>query len=156
MRTQWSRLLSSMLVAVVGISLVTGCTDLGVGRKCVNPVDAGVTGVQLSSPALECPSRLCLLNQGQNGAPDRSVCTATCATVDDCVGAVQGDAMKGLCGTEGFVCAVATVAGPFCCKKICICKSDLIMGVNQDTNGAVMVPPSCQPNSGSSCANIGK
>ena len=46
----------------------------------------------------------------------------------------------------GFTCAVATQAGPFCCKKLCICKSDLVEGVNVDPDGGTIIPFSCDPN----------
>ena len=44
---------------------------------------------------------------------------------------------------EGFACAVATQAGPFCCKKLCICKGDLVEGTNVDPDGGTMIPFSC-------------
>src|SRR6185436_17766352 len=49
------------------------------GRACASGVATGGETV-VASPALDCPSRLCL--HVQNVAPDD--CTATCATAGDC------------------------------------------------------------------------
>ena len=126
------------------------CSDQGIGRKCVNPTDAGISGVQIVSPALECQSRLCFLNE----SPARTICTATCDTDEDCESGVTSKAGgDGLCPSK-FVCAVATVAGPFCCKKICLCQDDLMKGYNADDTGAPTTPSSCKPNSGSTCINL--
>jgi hypothetical protein len=148
-----TRLRTLSLTAALAVLLVAvaGCTDEGIGRKCINPNETGaVTGTQIVSPALECHSRLCFLNE----SPLRSVCTTSCETDDDCAGGVidPAGADKGYCGSK-FVCAIATVAGPFCCKRLCVCKEDLQKGVNLDDNGQVTVPPSCRAGSGSSCAN---
>ena len=49
---------------------------------------------------------------------------------------------KGGC-KEGFVCAVATQSGPFCCKKVCVCRGDLVEGTNVDPDGGTIIPFSC-------------
>ncbi len=55
-------MLCAVLAGLIG-AVVVACNVNAIGRPCVNPVgaDAGVPGTQISSPALECPSRLCLL-----------------------------------------------------------------------------------------------
>jgi hypothetical protein len=127
-------------LAVVLFVGVTGCTDNGIGRKCINDnADAGGgQGTLLSSPALECPSRLCLIQS----STARATCTIPCATDDDCKDAVTGSASDGLCDTN-FVCAVATVVGSFKCKSICICKGDLQCGFNSDAAGNPIIPLTC-------------
>jgi len=140
-------LLCALVAGVVGAGLFA-CNPNSIGRPCVNPGGQAVLGTQVSSPALECPSRLCLLqppnaSSGQTGAQSadggtyRATCTAECQHDNDC------DAeTKSLC-KEGFACAVATQAGPFCCKKLCICKGALVEGVNVDPDGGTIIPFSC-------------
>jgi hypothetical protein len=125
-----------MLFAVAA----TGCTDNGIGRKCISTIGDGGAGqgTQLSSPALECPTRLCLI---QN-ATARATCTMPCTTDDDCKDAITGSASDGLCDTN-FVCAIATVVGSFACKSICICKGDLTCGFNSDSMGNTTIPQPC-------------
>ncbi|MSP59382.1 MAG: hypothetical protein EXR72_03395 [Myxococcales bacterium] len=135
MRAFLPALLAAALAAV-------GCTDNGVGRKCINPSDAGIQGTAVASPALECPTRLCLLQGEIGGAITRSTCTAECQTDEDCQNAVSGSAKEQLCN-GGFVCAVSAVAGSFKCKKFCVCKEDLRCGFNSDLDGGVITPSSC-------------
>ena len=112
-------------------------------RPCINPSGQPVTSTQVSSPALECPSRICLLqppngssSATQDGGTFRAMCTDLCQQDSDC------DSETIYC-KAGSVCAVATDTGPFCCKKLCICKSDLVIGVNMDADGGTMIPFSC-------------
>jgi hypothetical protein len=140
-----------LVQALLGVMAVAaGCTDNGIGRKCLQPVDqngmpVAITGTAVSSPALECPTRLCLL-YGQGTSIDRSVCTASCTVNDDCASATISAAgtSDGTCTTK-FVCAVATVTGgdAIKCKKFCVCQDDLKCGFNKDENGAPITPPSC-------------
>ena len=140
-------LLCALVAGVVGAALFA-CNPNSIGRPCVNPGGQPVLGTQISSPALECPSRLCLLQppnestgesgQGSDGGTFRATCTATCEHNSDC------DAETKAYCKEGFACAVATTAGPFCCKKLCICKTDLIQGVNVDADGGIEVPFACE------------
>ena len=152
-------LLCALVAGVVGAGLFA-CNPNSIGRPCVNPGGQAVLGTQISSPALECPSRLCLLQppnastgqtgQGSDGGTFRATCTATCNNDGDC------DAeTKEFC-KAGFNCAVATQAGPFCCKKVCICKSDLVEGVNVDPDGGTVIPFSCDPkqNPTPTCPNV--
>ena len=140
--------LCALVATVVGIGFFA-CNPNSIGRPCVNAAGSVPAGTQVSSPALECPSRLCLIQppSTSTGAPDgglaRSTCTAECENNDDCEAET-----KALCKTADgkpsrFVCAVAVQAGPFCCRKLCICKEDLVAGVNMDVDGGVMTPFSC-------------
>ena len=131
------------LLAVVVIT--AGCTDNGVGRKCINPSgDGGILGTAVSSPALECPSRLCLLQGTGGGTPNRATCTIKCATNDDCAGAsISAMGMNDGTCSSSFVCAVAAVAGAFKCQMMCICHEDLKCGYNSDADGGVITPSAC-------------
>jgi hypothetical protein len=86
---------------------------LDVGRPCINPTSGAPLGTQISSPALECESRLCLIQP-----TPRATCTANCVEDADC-----GAANLSQCAA-GFVCAVALDTGPFRCQRLCVCKDD--------------------------------
>jgi hypothetical protein len=88
--------------------------------------------------------------QGSDGGTFRATCTAECQHDSDC------DAETKMFCKEGFACAVATQAGPFCCKKLCICKGDLVEGVNVDPDGGTIIPFSCDPkqNPNPTCPNV--
>lgn len=147
-----SFLLMSVVAAVATFIFAAGCDELGVGERCIGASDAAVTGTQIESPALDCPQRLCLKVE-TTGTP-RSTCTATCGSNGDCSGATMGPDTEGMCNSK-FVCAVPTVAGPFCCRKMCICRDDLTPGLNQDPiDGGVIQPAACQTGSISTCPNI--
>jgi hypothetical protein len=146
----------AVIAAVVGLG-VYGCNPNSIGRPCVNPAGSAPLGTQVSSPALECPSRLCLLqplnagnDAGTQGA--RATCTASCDTNDDCDPETTSQCHS------GFVCAVAVQAGNFCCRKLCICREDLVQGVNVNVDGGVITPFSCDPklNPMPTCPNVHK
>ncbi len=139
--------LSAALTGLSGIGLMA-CNPNSIGRPCINPAGTGATGSssQIESPALECPSRLCLLtaniqasNAGDGGSGIGGVCTARCDTNDDC----QAETTA-YC-SAGFVCAVAASTGPFKCDKICICKTDLDPTFNSppQVDGGVVPPCAC-------------
>jgi hypothetical protein len=108
----------------------------------------------VSSPALECPSRLCLLQQlhGTSAAIAdggfRATCTAECKSDKDCNADPTYNDTSGqnkYC-SSGFVCAVAVTTGPFRCRNLCVCRDDLIAGQNQDPlDGGTIVPCACSP-----------
>jgi hypothetical protein len=129
------------------VLFVAACTDNGVGRKCIIDnnqfADAGVSTL-LSSPALECPTRLCLVEAPHPGTTDplRATCTSTCQSDQDCMDAVAGNSSDGLCSTD-FVCAVATTVGASKCRTFCVCNSDLVCGFNADQNGKAITPQAC-------------
>src|SRR5437016_4089749 len=151
----------ALVAGVVGAGFFA-CNPNSIGRPCVNPGGQVVKGTQLSSPALECPSRLCLLQpsnastgnvsgqQPTDGGTFRATCTAECQHDNDC-----NAETKEFCN-EGYVCAVAVVSGPFCCKKLCICRGDLVQGLNVDPDGGTFTPFSCDPklNPTPTCPNV--
>lgn len=142
--------LCALMGVVVGGTLFA-CNPNSIGRPCVNPGGQAVQGVQVASPALECPSRLCLIQPNNAGSGNTSTgddggtatqnyhatCTASCETNSDC----EAETKEGC--KAGFVCAVATQGGPFCCKKLCVCKTDLVEGTNVDVDGGIMKPLAC-------------
>src|SRR2546430_13075598 len=85
----------ALVAGVVGAGLFA-CNPNSIGRPCVNPGGQAVNGTQVSSPALECPSRLCLLQpanastgqtgqtQGGDGGTFRATCTAEGQHDNDC------------------------------------------------------------------------
>jgi hypothetical protein len=139
-------LLCALVAAIVGIAMFA-CNPNSIGRPCINPGGQAVRGVQISSPALECPSRLCLLQpanassgnigQGTDGGVFRATCTALCGSDSDC------DPETNKYCKEGFACAVASDVGPFCCRKMCICRADLQQGTNVDPDGGTILPFGC-------------
>jgi hypothetical protein len=148
-------LLCALISVVVGAALFA-CNPNSIGRPCVNPGGQTVAGVQISSPALECPSRLCLIEPagassgnvtGSDDGGFRATCTATCDHDNDC------DAETKARCPSGFVCAVATQVGPFCCKKVCICKDDLSSS-NSDPDGGTKIPTACMPGNNPNCPNV--
>lgn len=133
------------LSILVGVGFVA-CNNLAIGRECVNPTGTAVIATQISSPALECPSRLCMLQpppanqENPDGGDDslaRRTCTAFCSSDDDC----QAETKKSC--KEGFVCAVPLTTGSFRCRKMCVCKADLVEGTNSADGGAI-TPASCE------------
>jgi hypothetical protein len=157
-------LLCALVGLVVGVGLLA-CNPNSIGRPCVNPTNAAPLGTQISSPALECPSRLCLIQPGNSseittgqdgGANARSTCTAGCESNDDCDAETRALCKDSSGVTHNYVCAVATTTGPFCCKKVCICPLDLVVGVNTSPDGGVVTPYACDKsvNKNITCANI--
>jgi len=144
-------LLCALVAGVVGAGLFA-CNPNSIGRPCVNPAGS----------AVECPSRLCLLqppnassgNAGMtaDGGTFRATCTAGCEHDSDC------DPETTMYCKEGFACAVATQTGPFCCKKLCVCRGDLVEGTNVNADGGTIIPFSCDPkqNPMPTCPNVKK
>lgn len=156
-----TRLGSVFMALAMGVVFVA-CNNPAIGRECVNPTRSTVIATQISAPALECPARLCLLQplpsgEGMDTAatdlgtepPARRTCTAFCSADDDC-----DPETKAQC-PGGFVCAVATQSGSYCCRKMCICKADLVEGVNA-ADGGVATPWSCDKvnNPNTTCKNL--
>ena len=119
------------LMVAFAVSLGLGCAENPVGRICTIGVDAAAENQNIvASPALECQSRTCLHVQGTS--PD--LCTAECGSDSDC------DADKATPCDEGFACVVPVVVGPFCCKKMCVCKKYLVI-----PDGGIPTPAACDP-----------
>ncbi len=146
------RVASPALVAIAATLALLGsaCSENPVGRKCFIGADAGSASESIiASPALECPSRTCLHVPLQRELPEKSeysdLCTAECTDDDNCDRVPESP-----CQT-GFTCAIPVVVGPFCCRKMCICKDYLII-----PDGGTLPPPkSCEPsNPNNSCCNL--
>jgi hypothetical protein len=82
------------------------------GRSCSVGVDAGSTTL-IASPALECQSRTCV--HVADHEPD--LCTAPCSIASDCQAAPETPCLG------GFTCDFAVSAGPFACRKYCLCQA---------------------------------
>lgn len=144
-----SALLSGLLLAVALIA--TGCEENPVGRKCFIGTDAGNESQSvLASPALECPSRQCLHypkatgKVPPDGAEYADMCTAECSSNSDCDKVPESPCVS------GFTCSVAVQTGPFCCRKMCICKDYLLI-----PDGGIPVPAACDPdNQANRCINL--
>jgi hypothetical protein len=147
-----------LLVAVGAVALgLLGCNDMHIGRPCVTdaPADAGSASEVsiVSSPSLQCPSRICLqpalMGAVAAAAMEPAFCTAPCETDSDC-----SDADPATQCQKGFVCGWPTTSGPFCCQKMCICDDFVI-----EPKGGFPTPNSCQaPNHGgpnpATCQNV--
>lgn len=135
------------LAALAVLGCVGACSSQGVGRSCISAAgggysDAGVPTVSIATPALECPSRICYVQQPTPTIPARGVCTATCEDNGDCGNSIRGTGQEGLCSRD-FVCAVATETGPFGCRKLCVCRDDLIRDFNVNGSGQIITPGAC-------------
>jgi len=141
-------MLCALVAVVVGAGFLA-CNPNSIGRPCVNPTGVAPLGTQVSSPALECPSRLCLIHPitgatGQMSTDNaRSTCTALCESDDDCTAENDAYCRDKNGNAAGFSCAVATVIGPFCCKKMCVCRTDLEDNLNKVPDGGVKTPEAC-------------
>lgn len=133
---------------------MVACGGEPVGRLC----DLGGTAPQpsevvVASPSLDCITRTCLryppnkeLPPGSN-APSgtNGLCTAECSSDDDCVRVPESPCIT------GFTCGVAVQVGPYCCKKICICKDY----VQIPESGELATPAACDAtNAANTCCNL--
>lgn len=121
-----------------------------VGRKCYSGIDEAVQEAIVASPALECPTRMCLRfpKDGDKVPPDGAdyadMCTAECTGDDDCSEAAESNCIS------GFTCAVAMQLGPFCCRKMCICNDFITV-----PEGGFPRPDACDPeNASNTCINL--
>ena len=133
-------------------SVVMACAENPVGRKCFigSDVDPAASSI-VASPALECPSRTCLqvpLNAGiilPEGSEYTSLCTAECTVDEDCDKVPESPCVN------GFTCAVPVYVGPFCCRKMCICKDYL---PDLETN-PIETPAACNADDpANACCNL--
>ena len=134
------------LAIVVAIAILVGaCSDNPVGRKCDLGQTPGMSEVVVGSPSLDCPSRQCLKIPVANGkdppegfealAPDIGMCTATCDGDSDCDQVPESPCVS------GFTCGIPLTVGPFCCRKLCICKDYVIL----PDSGKLPTPTACDP-----------
>ncbi len=140
------------LITVLATMLAaSGCDDNEVGRICFIGEEAETENQAIiASPALECQSRTCLLQPLGTGVtlPDESefspLCTAECETDDDC------DAVPETPCQTGFTCAIPVVVGPFCCRKLCICRDYIVV-----PEEGVSTPAACEPSDpANTCINL--
>lgn len=146
--TRRSAAFQSLLSLCGGLVLfAAGCTDNQIGRICNNPSAKVTNGVTFVNPAPDCPSRLCMITPPSMSADpvpkdshktsELAICTAECNSDDDCASEYAGGESK---TCNKYVCAVASVVPGeenFCCKKLCMCDSDLQEGFNKDSKSTV-------------------
>src|SRR5262245_42578415 len=124
---------SSLLLLAALCGVASACDPpRHIGRPC--EIGAAATGgssgqiATSSSPALECPSRICLL-AGQSDTGTGALCTATCESNEDCAdgeAAVADNPSDHRC-RGGFACMWPTTVGSLACKKLCVC-TDFLSG----------------------------
>lgn len=144
-----ARFIRSLGVACMAAAMAlatTACNPNSIGRPCINPNNNLAKDPQISSPALECPSRLCLIQPpgvDSTTSESRNTCTARCESDDDCDAETKDKCAR------GFACAVAVTVGNFCCEKMCVCRDDLRVGFNVDsddvTTQQTITPFACDP-----------
>ena len=144
-------------LALATLALGGACEDKHVGRACELGTSSSMGGTNggsvatISSPALECPSRICILPGGDTANVENTgpLCTAGCDNNDDCAdgeGGPKGDANDRHC-ENGFVCMWPTTVGPFCCQKMCVCRDFVV-----EPRGGFTKPTVC--NAPSDCPNV--
>lgn len=145
----------SFLLALAGVivAFAAGCADNPVGRICdLGVEDPNPNESVVASPSLDCQSRTCLkvplgrdLPEGSRyPTGNKGLCTAECESEDDCDRVPESP-----CKT-GFTCAVPVVVGPFCCRKLCICKDYIVI-----PDGGVPLPEACDPgDEANACCNL--
>ncbi len=142
-------------VLIVWVVALAACTGNPVGRLCdlgTNMPDP--SEVVVASPSLDCVTRECLKVPLTNPTPPKGtmypsgtngLCTATCTSNDDCDRVPESPCIS------GFTCGVAVTVGPFCCKKLCICKDYIQI----PETGHLATPMACDPtNAANSCCNL--
>jgi hypothetical protein len=156
LRGSWLAALGALALALA----LGGCEDKHIGRPCnTNVIDAGTTGsgnfvAIISEPDLACPERICLQAAplgatGSSAASEGAMCTAGCSTDDDCSDSDPATSCK-----TGFVCAIPTTSGPYCCKKMCGCHDCIDV-----PPGGLQPPETCKsPSAGgpspTTCENV--
>lgn len=137
----------------MGLAMLAACADNPVGRIC----DLGIENPDenesvVASPSLDCQSRTCLKVPQTRELPEGSryptgnkgLCTAECDSDSDCDRVPESP-----CKT-GFTCAIPVVVGPFCCRKMCICKDYIVI-----PDGGVPTPAACdESNEANTCCNL--
>ena len=148
-------LASITVVGAVGGAL-GGCSENPVGRKCDLGVEnPGANEAVVGSPSLDCSTRQCLkvpIDTGKDTpegfqplAANTGMCTDTCESDDDC------DKVSESPCVSGFTCGIPLTVGPFCCRKLCICKDYVIL----PDSGKLPTPMACDPSiEANSCCNL--
>ncbi len=118
---------------LISAALVSCQSNSLVGDPCELPLNSGGgEQAEVFSPSLDCQSRTCLYLPPLNSVlaaatPDihtlqpklEGMCTEQCVADEDCEGTRDST-----CST-GFACAVPLTTGPFCCRRMCVCKGSL-------------------------------
>jgi len=141
-------------VVLVGLLSIAACTTNPVGRICdLGTATPQVSEVVVASPSLDCVTRTCLrvplsreLPPGsQFPAGNNGLCTAECVADDDCDRVPESPCIT------GFTCGIAVTAGPFCCRKFCICKDYMVI----PESGHLATPKACDASDGNNaCCNL--
>ena len=80
---------------------------------------------------------------------ERSMCSRTCETDNDCVdGGIGKKVLAGesSCG-GGFKCRTLQKLGEFCCQKLCVCEDDISEGTSEELEKACAAfPPDAEGN----------
>jgi hypothetical protein len=126
-----ARSFALLAFALAMFGLGGACEDKHIGRTCelgTMPMggSSGSSVATISSPALECPSRICILAPSETGntANTGPLCTASCESNEDCEdgeGGPKGSLEDRHCET-GFTCMWPTTVGDFKCQKFCVCR----------------------------------
>ena len=136
-------------VAIVAVFCLgaSACAENPVGRVCFLQTDGSPSTTVVGSPALDCQSRTCLHFYGQQ-LGDEDLCTGDCNSDGDC----EQDPVSPC--ESGFTCGVPVVVGPFCCRKMCICK-DYLPGSGANRDGGLEFPAACEPSDPKNeCCNL--
>jgi hypothetical protein len=162
------RLTRNRLPAIVSFALAIaglGCKGNKIGQMCDLTVDAGPSQAVVNMKSGDCPTGICLKavqspTRPEQSPPTGATCTAECSSDSDCDGQIRdrNDPLDTRC-LGGFLCGVAFVRGPLCCKKYCLCK-DFLGPSGAPTPIACQGPDAlttCQSAAGSaSAAGIGQ
>ena len=134
-----ARSLALFALALVMFAMGGACEDKHVGRPCeLGTMPMGGTSGQIatvSSPALECPSHICLLPGAEKDPRSAAqiaamvsgtgpLCTASCESSEDCEDGEQANADNAAdkrC-RNGFACTWPTTVGNFACQRMCVCR----------------------------------
>jgi len=145
----------AVLVVLMSIAaLGTSCTDNPVGRICdLGAATPQVSEVVVASPSLDCVSRTCLRVPPSHALPpgnipptrNNGLCTAECSSDGDCDRVPESPCVT------GFACGIAVTVGPFCCRKLCICKDYIVV----PDSGELAIPKACDAaNTENACCNL--
>jgi hypothetical protein len=81
---------------------------------------------------------------GSQTTDQPDLCTAECEKDDDCASDPSSKC------TTSFTCTIPVTEGPFCCKKMCVCKDYLII-----PDGGIQAPATCDStNPINECCNL--
>ena len=126
-----SPLVMSGLFSLAGLLTLSACSESHVGRPCsIGTANVDATKTTFNTPALECPSRVCLLpaNLGSEKVTG-ALCTAECSSDDDCSdGEKRGSGADDKRCKLGFSCRAILPplsTNNLACKPVCVCKDFL-------------------------------